>query len=64
MRWSLSASFGWSEVVAEMASREDGDQVGGRHARGGVARARFRAATDAVDANLLSDFAHEVEGGE
>ena len=55
--------LGVIEVVAQMASGEDGDQVGRGHARGRVPGSGLRARSDPIDPDLLSDLADEIERG-
>jgi hypothetical protein len=49
------------EVVAKVAGGQDGDQVGGGHARGRMPRSRLGAGTDSIDADLLRDLTDEIE---
>ena len=47
-------------VEPQVAVQQDGHQVGGRHRRGRVARARGGGAADGVDPQLLAELAPEV----
>ena len=51
------------EVEAEVALDEDRHEIGGRHRRGGMARARGGAHTNGVDAELLRELPARVGRG-